>query len=195
LSDSFLGNLTQGVLSKINSTTLIYKAKQPLGTIARHIIIIPENAEKEIGFPYWLIKVWNIARNTGAKLVFYGTNETLDYIREIHKNHPVDASFFEFPDWKDFISIVHQIKSNDNVIIIMSRKDNQSYNKMMKHIPVFLKNEISSNSFILIYPLQMGVIDDSTYDYLNPSLLEPMRGKLERLDEITKTITRLFVKK
>lgn len=71
ISNSFLGNLTEGILTKCNTTTLIYKPAQPFGTIKRHIIIVPENAEKEMGFPFWIIKVWNIARNSGAKLLFY----------------------------------------------------------------------------------------------------------------------------
>jgi hypothetical protein len=65
----------------------------------------------------------------------------------------------------------------------------------MKKIPTYLNNELSTQSFIIIYPLQMGVSDDSSYDYLNPSMLEPFRSKLEKLDDIGKTITNLFSKK
>ncbi|WP_448519360.1 cation:proton antiporter domain-containing protein [Rhodoflexus sp.] len=50
LSDSFLGTLTEGILAKNNVTTLICKAVQPLATIRRYLVIIPEKAEKEIGF-------------------------------------------------------------------------------------------------------------------------------------------------
>src|SRR5690606_3297839 len=70
ISDNFLGNLTEGILTRCNTTTLIYKPSQPLSTIKRHLVIVPERAEKEIGFPFWLMKVWNIAQNTGAQLVF-----------------------------------------------------------------------------------------------------------------------------
>ncbi len=84
ISDSFLGELTEGIISKCNTSTFIYKAEQPLSTIKRHIVIVPPRAEKEIGFPFWLIKIWNIARNTSSKLVFYGEEETLNYIQEIN---------------------------------------------------------------------------------------------------------------
>src|SRR5690606_10508019 len=73
ITGSFLGKLTEGILSKCNVTTLIYRNIQPLNTVKRYMIIIPENAEQEIGFPFWLLRVWNIGRNTGAKLVFYGS--------------------------------------------------------------------------------------------------------------------------
>jgi Kef-type K+ transport system membrane component KefB len=194
-SDSFLGTITEDVLSKINCTTLIYKEKQPLSTIDRHLIIIPHNAEKEIGFPFWLIKLWNIARNTGAKLVFYAAEEALEYIREIHKNHPVDAQFNVFDDWTGIVNLTKLIKKDDNLIFVMSRKENISYNTVMKQIPNYLEKQFITNSYILIYPLQMGVVDDSSYDYLNPTILEPIRGKLEKIDEMGKTLSKLFSKK
>ena len=195
LSDSFLGQLTEGLISKSNTTTLLYKATQPLATFKRHLVIIPENAEKEIGFPFWLIKVWNIARNTGAQLVIYGSSATLSYMNDIQLNHPIDVIFKEFTDWKKFLELTQDIREDDNLIIIMSRRENVSYNKSMKKVPTYLNNELSAQSYIIIYPLQMGVSDDSGYDYLNPSMLEPFRSKLEKLDDIGKTITKLFAKK
>lgn len=123
LSDSFLGNLAEGILSKSNTTTLIYKPAQPFGTIKRHIVIVPEKAERVIGFPFWLIKVWNIARNSGAKLVFYASSETLRIIEEVQVNHPIESEFIEFNDWHNFMNLSKEVQKDDNLIIIMSRKD------------------------------------------------------------------------
>ncbi|MGM0580926.1 MAG: cation:proton antiporter [Bacteroidota bacterium] len=191
ISDSFLGNLTEGILTKCNTTTLIYKPAQPFGTIKRHIIIVPENAEKEIGFPFWLIKVWNIARNTGAKLVFYATAETLKFIKEIHSKHPVEAEFTEFNDWEDFLILSRDFQKDDNLIIIMSRKDKHSFQSNMTKIPSYLNKYFQDNSFILIYPMQAGVADTSKIDFKNPTFIEP----LEKLDEIGKTIGKIFKRK
>lgn len=191
ISDSFLGNLTDGILTKCNTTTLIYKPTQPFGTIKRHIIIVPDKAEREIGFAFWLIKVWNIARNTGAKLVFYVTPETLKYIKEIHSKHPVECEFTEFNDWEDFLILSRDFQKNDNLIIIMSRKDNPSYQSNMKKIPSYLNKYFQDNSFILIYPMQAGVADTPQIDLKNPAFIEP----LEKLDEIGKTIAKIFKRK
>lgn len=187
ISDSFLGHLTEGILTKCNTTTLIYKPAQPFGTIKRHVIIVPKKAEKEIGFPFWIGKVWNIARNSGAKLVFYATEETLKFIKEIHAKHPVEAEFAEFNDWEDFLILSRDIHTDDNMIIILSRKDKISYQNTMSKIPGYLNNYFKENSFILIYPIQTGVTD-SGIDMKTPVLLEP----LERLDEIGNTISKIF---
>ncbi len=188
LSDTFLGNLTEDILSKSNTTTLIYKPSQPFSTIQRHVVIIPADAEKEIGFPFWLIKVWNIARNSGAKLVFHCTQNTLQLIQDIHRKHPVYAEFNALDSWDDFLILSRDIQKNDNLIIVMSRREHPSFHHSMTKIPYYLNRYFADRSFILIYPIQTGVADAAAIDFRNPSMLEPF----EKLDEIGKTIASLF---
>ena len=187
ISDSFLGKLTEGILSKVNVTTLIYKPVQPFGTIKRHIIIVPEHAEKEIGFPFWLIKVWNMGRNSGAKLVIYGTKSTLNFIKEVQLKHPVECEFKEFTDWEDFLVLSRDFQKDDNLVIIMSRKEKPSYQSNMAKIPSYLNKYFRNSSFILVYPVQEGVRDTQQMDLKNPALMEPV-------EEIRKTVTRIFRK-
>lgn len=191
ISDSFLGNLTEGILTKCSTTTLIYKPAQPFATIKRHIIIVPKNAEKEIGFPFWIIKVWNIAKNSGAKLLFYATKETLKIIQEIQSNHPIGCEFEEFSDWDDFLIFSRNVQQNDNLVIVLSRKDKLSYLNNMTKIPSYLNKYFKDTSYILIYPMQTGIADTSQVDLANATFIEP----LEKLDEIGKTIAKLFKRK
>jgi Kef-type K+ transport system membrane component KefB len=188
LSDSFLGHLTLGILTKCNTTTLIYKAAQPLSTIKRHFVVIPPNAEKEIGFPFWLVKIWNIARNTGAKIVFLGVGKTLNFIKEVESKHSISAEFEEFSNWNDFLELKQKLQKDDNLILVLSRKDKPSFHPGMNNIPNSLNSHFTENSFIIIYPMQSVVFDYSKIDLKNPSILEPM----EKLDEIGKTIANLF---
>ncbi len=188
MSDSFLGNLTEGILLKSNATTLVYKPVQPLATIKRHLVIIPDRAEKEIGFPFWLIKVWNLGRNTGGKLIFYAPEQTLNYIRKINSKHPVESEFREFSDWNDFLIISRDVKDDDGLIIIMSRKERLSHQQNMSKVPAYLNKYFQSTNFILVYPMQAGIDDVDNIDLNNPAMIEPF----ERLDEIGKTISNLF---
>lgn len=195
ISDSFLGNLTEGILTKCNTTTLIYKPIQPLSTIRRHLVILPERAEKEIGFPFWLIKVWNIAINTGAKMMFYAPGQTLNYIKTIHSKHSIDAEFINFNDWNDFLILSRDVRNDDNLIIVLSRKEHSSYHSNMSRIPHYLNKYFQLTNFILIYPMQSGVAGDSEINLKNPSLLEPFKDNLDRLDAIGKTLAGLFKKR
>jgi Kef-type K+ transport system membrane component KefB len=191
ISESFLGNLTEGILAKSNINTLVYKPAQPISTIKRHFIVMPENAEKEAGFPFWLLKIWNISRNSGAKLLFYGTENTLGLVRDIHSKHPIEAEFTVFDDWDDFLILSRDIKTDDNLVVILSRKNQISYHTNMTNVPKYLNKYFRENSFILVFPMQVneGQIKKAGLNY--PSLLEP----IEKLDEIGKTIAGLFKRK
>ena len=191
ISKSFLGNLTEGILAKSNITTLVYKPDQPINTIKRHFVVLPENAEKELGFPFWIIKIWNISRNTGDKIIFQGTKDTLNILREIQHKHPIEAEFQVFEDWDNFLPLTREIKIDDDLIIVMSRKNKPSYHPRMERVPHYLNKYFKANSFILIYPMQIGAGQSIIFDLSNPSLHEP----LEKLDEIGKTILNLFKRK
>ena len=187
-SKNFVGNLTEGILTKCNTTTLIYKPSQPLSTIKRHLIVVPDRAEKEIGFPFWLIKVWNIARNSGAKLVFYSTEQTLNYIKDINTKHPVESEFKEFSEWDDFLILAREVKPDDNLILILSRKDRPSYHSNMLRIPVYMNKYFQTTNFILVFPTQIGVSDGTNMNLKDPSVLDS-------LDDLGKTISNLFKRK
>ncbi|HMQ07018.1 MAG TPA: cation:proton antiporter [Saprospiraceae bacterium] len=191
ISDNFMGHLTEGILMKNNTTTLIYKPSQPLNTIKRHLVIVPAKAEKELGFPFWVIKMWNLARNTGVKLMFYCTPETIKILEDINKKHPINCEFNIFLNWEDFLILSREFGKDDNIIIVLSRKDYASYQSNMKKIPYYLNDYFKDSSYILIYPMQGGIRGDSQIDMKSAAILEP----LEKLDEIGKTISKIFRKR
>lgn len=180
LSQTFIGNLNEGILAKSNVTTLIYKSEQPISTVKRHLIFIPEEAEKEVGFPFWLLKVWNIAQNSGTKLVFYASAKTLSYIRDIQENSTISCELHEFVNWEDFLILSRDVEKNDNLIFILSREDGISYHNYIKKLPNYLNKYFVGNSFILIYPVQVGVDD---IEYTN------------KVGNISDNIANLFVSK
>lgn len=176
ISESFLGSLIEGVLDKTRSTTFIYKAIQPLSTVKKRLVIIPPNADKEIGFPFWLSKIWNLGRNTGAKLSFYATEHILDILRQINKTHPIDVEFKEFSDWDDFLVLSKEIGKDVGLVIVMSRLRKASYHETMKRIPDYINKYFNSSNFMLLYPIQSATPDDYHNDMTNASLLASIRN-------------------
>src|SRR5690606_6761115 len=67
-SPTFLYNLYNGYLLNKQINVMIYRAAQPLSTVKKYIVLIPANAHKEPGFFHSLLRIWNIGRNSGAKL-------------------------------------------------------------------------------------------------------------------------------
>ena len=123
ISNTFLGELAEGVLAKCATTTLVYRPVQPLATVKRYIMLIPADAEKEVGFPYWLVRVWNLARNSGSKMLFYGNRAVLSILQEVKAKHNVNAEFVEFTDWDDFLIVSRDIHDDDALVVVMSRRN------------------------------------------------------------------------
>ena len=153
---SFLGNMTEAILGQSNVTTLIYRPIQPIATVKRHLVVVPARAEKEVGFPMWVNKVWNIIHNSGAKAVFYASEDTMVYLKEMYKKRPIEAEFSSFDDWDDFLIMSREIKSDDTLWVVMSRRERLSYHANMSRIPNYLNKYFQSNSFVLVYPIQAG---------------------------------------
>ena len=153
---SFLGNMTEAILGQSNVTTLIYRPIQPIATVKGHLVVVPARAEKEVGFPMWVNKVWNIIHNSGAKAVFYASEDTTMYLKEIYKKRPIEAEFSSFDDWDDFLIMSREIKSDDTLWVVMSRRERLSYHANMSRIPNYLNKYFQSNSFVLVYPIQAG---------------------------------------
>lgn len=195
ITDTFLGDLTNGILNTCNTTTLIYRAVQPLSTIRRTIVYVPDNAEKEIGFPYWLVKIWNIGRNTGSDLIFYGAAEIMQLLQRIHFKHPVTAEFRTYNDWDNFLALSKEVRRNDNLVFVLSRKDYPSYHPLMAQIPLFINTYFSTQSFTLVFPMQSGVAEEVQFNATSPSMYEPLSGAFDKGDDLLRIVSRLFRKK
>lgn len=196
ISGSFLGKLTEGILGKINVTAMIYNSVQPLNTISRYLIVVPPNAEKEMGFAFWLLRVWNIGRNTGAKLVFYGSNESLKYIKQVQKKFNAEVAFVEFSDWEDFLIISKDLKENDALVVVMSRKNGASYDVQMEKLPKYLNKYFIQNNYVLIYPMQFNFDSKEYASYGGSPLLQPLiTTGVEGVENFTQLVGKLFKKK
>lgn len=191
ITQNFLGNLTEGILTKINATTFIYKSVQPIATIKRHLIVIPPNSNREIGFPFMLFKIWNLILNTGATAVFYADQETLDLLKKVNTTFPIEAEFSLFDEWQDFLIISRDVDKEDNLLVVMSREENISYTKEMNNVPKYLNRYFTSNNFILIFPIQISA-KGSNFDYKVGSYHKGNEHANYSEKEVLDTITLLF---
>mgnify|MGYP000024441660 FL=1 len=189
ISDTFLGKLTQEVLSKCATTTLAYRPMQPMSTVKRYIVVIPENAEKEVGFPYWLISIWNLAKNVGTKIVFYGTPAVLDILHLVQSKHLILAEFKEFTDWSNFKEVATATQDNDALILVMSRPNCPSYSRHMEYVPNYINKYFNSINCILVYPVQLGMDEDMSA-FRSISMINHIEG----MDGLVQVLGKLFRK-
>ncbi|GAA0879292.1 cation:proton antiporter [Algoriphagus jejuensis] len=188
--DSFLGQVTNSLLEKVNATTYIFKPHQSFASHKRHLVMIPPQAELELGFPFWLVKIWNIAKNTGSRMIFYVNDDTREYLQNILATNFIRVEFRPFPSWDDPGNLSIFLKKDDNLILVLSRKGDPSYHPNMDLVPDLVATWLKDHSFILIYPNPLEVRSALSHDFLHSNVAGPS----SRLEVIRSAINRLFSK-
>lgn len=161
--ESVLGTTIPAILSRTNVTTYIYHAVQPLSTVKRHLVYIPPRAELEQGFETWVLRIRHLAHDTGAKLIFYGTASTIAYLQR--KPRKVDIADYVSQEhaWENLDTLFSDVKEDDSVWVIMSRRDRISYHAAMHRLPAYVEEHFATMNHILLYPVQAGSESEKRY--------------------------------
>lgn len=158
-SASFVYNLYNGYLRNKNINLMIYHAVQPVSTIKEYVVLIPENAEMDAGFFHSMLRIWNIARNSGAKMIFYGKDKTMLILKRIVKKASIEATFETIGSWQDAQEIAFGLGEDIGLIIMMADKGMHAYVPRMQDVPDLLNKRVNNNNYILIYPFSKTEIN------------------------------------
>ncbi|MCI9845455.1 cation:proton antiporter [Flavobacterium pectinovorum] len=151
-SSSFLYNLYNGYLRNKQINIIIYHAIQPVATIKKYAVLIPPNAEREPGFFHSLLRVWNIGKNSGAKMSFYANEKTNHILKSIIKKANIEAVFNTITTWQEGQEAAFGLDQDEGLILLMADRGMDSYLSKMQDIPEILNKNLSNNNYILIYP-------------------------------------------
>lgn len=155
--NNFLGPTAERILKHTSETVFIYKSVQPFNTLKRMVVTVTKNAELEPGFGHWFKKLATIASEAGMTIEFYASKDTLKELQVLQKAQKTEGkmAFHEFSDWEDFLIFSREVKKNDLLIIVSSRKGHISYQNELEKLPRYLSNYFTGNSFIMLYPQQV----------------------------------------
>ena len=157
---SGIGRMAADLLGYSNVTTFFYHPEQPLTTVKRHLVIVPEKAEKEAGFQLWMQKLRNLAENSSARIVFYAPASTMQYLRPSRGKRSSKAEYVVSDCWDDLTALTYETKRDDCLWVVMSRRDRLSYHPAMSKVPGYMEQFFAGHSFVLIYPVQAGDTDN-----------------------------------
>lgn len=151
-SPSFTYNLYNGYLRNKDINVIIYHAVQPVATIKKYAVLIPANAEREPGFFHSLLRVWNIGKNSGAKMSFYANDKTTQILKSIIKKANIEAAFNTVITWQEAQDAACNLAQDEGLIILMADRGMHSYFSQMQQVPEILNKNLNNNNYILIYP-------------------------------------------
>ncbi len=151
-STAFTDNLYNGYLRNKNANVIVYHAVQPVSTIKKYIVLVPANAEKDAGFFHAMLRIWNIGRNSGASMIFYGSSSTLDILKRIIKKANIEAKFNAVTTWQQAQEAAYNLGDNEGLIVMMADRGMYSYFPQMRAVPELLNQKLNGHNYMLIYP-------------------------------------------
>lgn len=158
--DRIFGSVLDSLLRKSEQMIFVSKIVQPLNTFKKIIVVLPQNAEFEIGFSRWIASVKTLANQMGRKVIFFAAERSVPKLKSqiISSKPSIEADFTLFDEWEDFLILSREVKKDDLMIIISARKGTVSYNRHLDNIPKQLSKYFEKTSFVFIYPEQTNAI-------------------------------------
>lgn len=147
-----LGSLIGEVWGSIFSCRLL----QPLNTISTLLILVPPNAEYEIGFGPWVSKISRLANHCGSQIRFHGTERSMGALRRELEAilTPPRCWFNPLDDPEQYPSILEQMQENETLVLVSARKGTISYHPGLDHLTGRLNRLARGHNFIVLYPWQ-----------------------------------------
>lgn len=190
VADKFFGSIMDNLLKRTEQMVWVYRALQPVNTIKRILIVVPENAEFEPGFMAWLRTLRLLIKQTNAKAIFYGTSNLAEKLTQIanQKASSFDFEHHLFTEWEDFLILGREVSANDLLVVVSARKGTLSCQPILEKIPSQLGKYFESNSFAIIFPEWKGYAEASSNLQLDATMPSPIQENLERIEKVGKLV-------
>jgi hypothetical protein len=94
-SNFVFGNIIDNLLETTQQMVMVVRFREPKVIFTNILVLVPANADKEVGFYGWVNALIMLSKNTGGKLIFLSNSSTLDILRKRLKEFKIfDASNF-----------------------------------------------------------------------------------------------------
>lgn len=154
LMDKLIGKKMERIIKMVSKTALVTHFSRPLALHKRLFAVVPPNAELEPNFELWLKKLVLLSKELSLPMMVHCTTATEEAITGNLKKLKLDApvTYKHFDDWHDFLILGREVKADDILILISSKKGCPSYNNVLPTIPAKLEKHFFDKSRIIIYP-------------------------------------------
>ena len=185
--DKIFGTVLTNILNNCNQMLWVCRIQQSLNTFKKIIVLVPSNAEFEIGFIHLYNKIIELSAQIGEGVTFCCTEETRkNLIKITNTNKPgTDFQTLYFDDWLNLSGISELIQPDHLLMVINARRGTLSYQNSFQSLPDKLPFMFENRSLILIFPEQSdkvtGALNLEGMDMLDVQQNINLIGKLGKL--------------
>ncbi len=158
----FFGTIVQNLLNSCPQMILVTNLTTRIIKFRKIYVLVPKNADHEVGFYGWLTMLLILQRNTSGEILFIGDSQTLNNISELKEISMFPEKHFRimnvFPDMQ---VLAGELSDNDLIVVISARTNTVSYSRKLALIPRVITRYFGHTNSVILYPEQPDVSPDN----------------------------------
>ena len=154
-----LGTTIVDLLSRTSRQVIIVSCTRAVNTIRCIHVVVPQDAELEVGFQRWLMHVSRLARQMDCRIIFYCREAAWEFIGSFCHRHykTIRLSHYPFDDFGRFPELSETVHEDHLLVLVAARQGSLSYQPSFQHIPELLATHFPHQSKMILFPDQYGV--------------------------------------
>ena len=158
----FFGTIVEKLLDSCPQTIMVVNLKTKMLKFRKIYVLIPRNADHEIGFQSWVHLLMMLHLNTSGELLLITDKETHKGIMRIKKIASLTEKNFRIsPDFPAMKALSDELDENDLFVVISARHNTVSYNRNLPLMPRVITRFFGNTNSMILYPEQMDVLFDN----------------------------------
>lgn len=152
---NIFGNMFEAILNETVCQVIISSLPKPLNTTERILVLVPENAELEIGFKRWISAIHTLSRQLSTDVTFYASDKckTLANKSMQKKGSPERKKDFGYEPDAFFAEASHPKQSL--FVMINSRPHSLSYQQRTWKTTFRIPQMLPDQNVLIIFPEQL----------------------------------------
>jgi Osmosensitive K+ channel histidine kinase len=155
----FFGNIIDNLLESTQQMVMVVKINQPIARLRNILVLLPDNADREIGFTSCISTLTGLSKNTGGKVKFLISAKMVDILKARLKEYKFfnGDHYVPYEYYPNISTIPFPISQSDLVVMIAARPSTLSFSRRQLIIPKLMASLANEMNFIIIYPEQVEV--------------------------------------
>lgn len=197
LFGTIFGTTTDNVLQSVWETVYVCNFQHPLNTTKKMVLVLPKNAEYEIGFSHVLQKIVQLAKQAGARITVYCGQKTVAAVRQFitTAKASVELSFKGLEHIEDLLVLARDVSRDDLVVVVSARKGTLSYQPFLENVPGRLSRHFKDNNMLLVYPEQQTAENNEPGMQEGDITLMPIQEQLQNINRMRKAVKQFLTGK
>ena len=157
----FFGTIIEKLLGSCPQTIMVVNLKTKILKFPKIYVLVPRNADHEVGFHAWMSLLLALHRHTSGELLFISDKNTSKGIMRMKETPLLSNKHFRvLSNIPEMNTLAGELNENDLLVVISARQNSVSYSRKLAVMPRVVTRYFSHTNSMILYPEQADIIPD-----------------------------------